>query len=150
MEKNARAFATDTKYQKKPFNNGKKFDKNKPRLCYNCGKPGHFKVNCNESPKQKDDANKTKNYSYMASDDIGYNSKWIADGGASSHQCCRREWFKDFTKYNDPLKIYSASKHSYDACGIGTVVLDAKIGKIEICLSCCLDLFSIMQSQRLN
>ena len=110
-------------FTKKPFK-----DNNMKGRCHVCGEYGHFKVDCKKQSNKPETNSKVNNYSYMTNEDTCDKQIWISDGGASMHQCCQREWFSIYEKFDEPLKIYGASLNSFDAIGVGTVDVIALMG----------------------
>ncbi|WP_156294609.1 C2HC-type zinc finger protein, partial [Serratia oryzae] len=83
------------------------------RVCWKCGKPGHFKRNCKSKNVERgqgpEDTSFTKKKSSTGEGGdvyLAYTSTqserdfWLIDFGASFHMTPHREWFFEYEKYN--------------------------------------------------
>ena len=129
------------------FNSEDRKDGSAEAVCFGCGKPGHYKRDCKESPQQntrkntngkfkpKGGAHQQKkgkeNYAFTAS--VGKTEKdtaWLKDSGASRHYTWDRRVFSNFKKIEDHLLVGNGSKVEIE--GVGDVLFSSTTSKGEV------------------
>ena len=112
------------------------------RVCWNCGKPGHFKRNCRAKSVERgkgpeDTSSKEKKPSSEEGGDVHLASTstqserdfWLIDSGASFHMTPHREWFSEYEKYNG--NVFLGDDSPKKIMGRGRVKLLLKDGRIR-------------------
>jgi len=102
----------------------------KTRICFNCGKPGHFARNCTE-PKVMFNHNHLSNLyvssCLMLAESVPF---WTIDSRATDHIARDRTTFVEFRRIPKGSKyIYIGNNASTVVLGIGTCKLDLRGGR---------------------
>ena len=132
--------------------------------CFNCGKRGHRGADCLEEGNgdNGDSSNglettATGAFAFTGLDrnaGIGFNnSKWLADSGATSHMCSRKDCFCDLEPYEDLVQV--ANGKQARVVGKGTVRVvsrgqEINIENVKYVPSLTYSLFSIGAIERKN
>lgn len=102
--------------------------------CWNCGKTGHFKKNCRE-PQKKRNENDAANAvtdelqdALLLSVDSPIDS-WVLDSGASFHTTAHREIMEHYVT-GDFGKVYLADGEALDIVGMGNVRIKLPNGSV--------------------
>ena len=117
----------------------------KEKLCYSCGKPGHFAADC-RSKKNNDgrDSNKRDGFGALAqqhapmallsgskASDSSRISFYI-DSAATDHMCKTKSNFTDYEQWDNFVDVYCANGGKISAQGAGTLEVDTKFCKLEM------------------
>lgn len=111
----------------------------KPGACYKCGKFGHFKRDCrskvrgNKNEKEQQHSTKGKQealYSELVLTSSGKLDAdvWYLDSDASSHMTGRRDWFKDYKEFQEPISIKIRNGVEIKAHGKGHINVSVNTG----------------------
>ena len=121
-------------------------EKNGPQ-CYKCKKYGHIKRNC----PMVNDIHKHKTRRTQATRDSSVESvglvaenalttvkeakNWIIDSGATSHMCCDKNEFNQFSRLEEHVQISLGDGRNLSAHGRGSVKLKMRLpgGKSQLC-----------------
>uniref|UniRef100_A0A8D8KUH0 Copia protein n=1 Tax=Culex pipiens TaxID=7175 RepID=A0A8D8KUH0_CULPI len=119
----------------------------KPAVCYNCGEPGHFKVNCPElAEDQRKSAGGGNAKAKAAQSDarcvafttgVERNARWVIDSGASAHMTNDRSFFTSLSEF-DGGGITLANGTKTAICGVGSgevVGIDGEAQPVKISIS---------------
>jgi hypothetical protein len=124
---------------------------NGPRLCFNCGKPGHIARYCFQDKKEKESANVARNkdneeeYAFVSAvvaskeemleehafangdGDDNTMAKWIMDSGATKHMSPHRAAFQTYEVISPPRNVHLGDGSIVHAVGVGTIVEEVKV-----------------------
>ncbi|XP_071912380.1 uncharacterized protein [Coffea arabica] len=126
-------------------------DKKKNRICYKCGKKGHYKRECKADSNKKQKKDNAKNANLVEQDvaeivamishwNIGMISElhvaaatkscdWWYDSGATVHVCNDKSQFKTYEEVPDGHKVLMGNHDTAKVIGIGSVDLQFTSGK---------------------
>lgn len=119
-------------------NGGSSFSRGEPKVCYNCGKPGHIARHCYKAKKwERDNANQAKDkeganhakdeddYAFATQDGPYSKSicKWIMDSGATKHMTPYRAAF-DTYEVIPPRNVHLGDDSVVQAIGMGCIVVE--------------------------
>ncbi|XP_071920799.1 uncharacterized protein [Coffea arabica] len=126
-------------------------DKKKNRICYKCGKKGHYKRECKADSNKKQNKDNAKNANLVEQDvaeivamishwNIGMISElhvaaatkscdWWYDSGATVHVCNDKSQFKTYEEVPDGHKVLMGNHDTAKVIGIGSVDLQFTSGK---------------------
>lgn len=92
----------------------KKSEKKEKGACFNCGKTDHWKRDCKEPRKSKEQAENKSGESSTGAfmcetvcsmNSVGDRDAWVLDSGASDHMSHRSEWFVNMTEISTAVTI---------------------------------------------
>lgn len=87
------------------------------KKCYRCKSTTHLAKNCNADIGAKEKSNALC-CMFIA---CGDNNDWYMDSGATKHMSCRREWFRNFEKLDEPHPVRIGNGDVIYAVGKGDV-----------------------------
>ena len=116
-------------------------DLKKKTKCNACGQKGHWAKDkcCPKYGKSSDKQEKGKGNEakgelawctseYSTESSNKESSCWYADSAASKHMTFHREWFSELREYTGKSKVKVANNSMLKIAGIGTILIDAKVG----------------------
>ncbi|XP_077252436.1 uncharacterized protein LOC143891806 [Tasmannia lanceolata] len=116
--------------------NFKKSGPKKKGVCFECGKPGHYKKDC----RHRKTGSSSAKVNLIDADMIAAvvtevnlveNPKeWVLDTGATKHICGDRSSFYNFTKVDGGDQVYMGNSQTSKVMGKGKVLLKLTSGKI--------------------
>jgi hypothetical protein len=113
------------------------------KICWICGKEGHYKKQCRskvekkkrskESPSTKENTSKEEGGDvYLASSSTHADHEaWLVDSGASFHMTLHREWFYEYERY-DGGNVFLGDDSKTKIIGRGKFKLRLIYGRIRI------------------
>ncbi len=113
--------------------------KSQDRVCYRCGKKGHFKRDCRVVLDKDSSSHEAKFTANIPEDDgalvVGdsamiagsLSANRIVDSGATSHMCYDKNLFVTYEKLQKPENVTLGDGRSLSAVGRGTVSLVMKL-----------------------
>jgi hypothetical protein len=112
------------------------------RVCWRCGKEGHYKKQCRskvEKKKGSEESSSTEEKTskeergdvYLASSSThAYQEAWLIESGASFHMNPHREWFCEYEKYDGGI-VFLGNDSTTRIIGRGRVKLRLIDGRIR-------------------
>lgn len=89
--------------------------------CFKCGSTEHWKRDCKQSTAKSTVKNESSNekafFGNMQS--VSKRDAWYVDSGATNHMCNRRDWFINYEKLNEPIKVILGNGNVMRAVGRG-------------------------------
>jgi hypothetical protein len=138
QERNKSNFSSGRSKSKGRYKSPGKFG----RVCWRCGKEGHYKKQCRskvEKKKGSEESSSTKENTskeeggdvYLASSSTHADHEaWLIDLGASFHMTLHREWFCKYEKY-DGGNVFLGNDSTTRIIGKGRVKLRLIDGRIR-------------------
>jgi transposase InsO family protein len=97
-------------YMNKGRSQHKKVVDKKNITCYQCGKKGHFKSECEENKSGTSSVANLSKAMFALSAISPEGNEWILDSGASNHMTSSLKFLTDVKKFQDPIGISVAKK----------------------------------------